>query len=94
VGGIVGKKLWGLSRTDGGEHQVFCVTHLPQLAGYADLHLRVQKSLSGDRTTTTVELLEEDERIDELAQMLGGVGENTRQIARELLAQDSHQHES
>lgn len=93
VGGTVGKKLWGLSKADGGEHQVFCVTHLPQLASYADLHLRVQKALTGDRTTTSVEPLEDDARIDELAQMLGGVGENTRQIARELLARELLVHE-
>jgi len=88
IGGIVGKKLWGLSQLEGGAHQVFCVTHLPQLACYADRHLRVQKSLSGERTITSVEALDGEARVDELANMLGGSGENTRQIARDLLARD------
>ncbi len=88
IGGIVGKKLWGLSQLEGGAHQVFCVTHLPQLACYADRHLRVQKSLSGERTITSVEALDGEARVDELANMLGGSGENTRQIARDLLARN------
>jgi DNA repair protein RecN (Recombination protein N) len=86
IGGIVGQKLWGLSQTDTDVgRQVFCVTHLPQLAGYADAHLRVRKTVSQGRTRTVVEQIEAESRIQELAQMLGGETENTRRIARELL---------
>ena len=81
VGMIVGEKLWNLSRT----HQVFCVTHLPQLAVFGDEHYQVQKLIKGDRTLTRVELLQDDSRLLELSQMLGEVGENTLRSAHELL---------
>jgi DNA repair protein RecN (Recombination protein N) len=64
----VGQMLWRLAR----DHQVVCVTHLPQIAAYADAHLRIEKQSDGARTTTTVEPLEGDARRHELAQMLGG----------------------
>jgi DNA repair protein RecN (Recombination protein N) len=86
VGGVVGRKLLGLSKantTDG--RQVFCVTHLPQLAGYADAHLRVRKTVAEGRTVTVVEPIDGEMRVAELAQMLGGENESTRQIATELL---------
>ncbi len=82
VGGVVGQKLWGLSSG----HQVFVVTHLPQLAGYADRHFHVRKSMHGDRTATIVEeLLTDDARIRELSDMLGATGEGSRQSAAEIL---------
>jgi len=81
VGMIVGQKLWNLSRT----HQVFCVTHLPQLAVFGDEHYQVQKLIKGNRTLTRVELLKDDSRLLELSQMLGEVGENTLRSAHELL---------
>jgi DNA repair protein RecN (Recombination protein N) len=86
VGGIVGQKLHRLSHAQGEMgRQVFCVTHLPQLASYADAHLHVLKSVSHGRTRTFVERIEGDERVTELAQMLGGETESTERIARELL---------
>jgi len=88
VGGVVGHKLWGLSQARGEQgRQVFCVTHLPQLASYADNHLRVRKTVTKGRTRTVVDLLDQSERIRELAQMLGGESDGTRDIAAELLAQ-------
>lgn len=88
VGGVVGHKLWGLSRAHEEQvRQVFCVTHLPQLASYADSHLRVRKTVTEGRTRTVVDLLDQGTRIEELAQMLGGESEGTREIAAELLAQ-------
>lgn len=69
VGDIVGRKLWGLAAAGG--HQVIIVTHLPQLAGYGDAHLRVSKEVGGGRTTTQIENLDRDGRINELAAMLG-----------------------
>jgi DNA repair protein RecN (Recombination protein N) len=82
VGTVVGEKLWGLT----GEHQVFVVTHLAQLAGYADQHYRVRKLVEEARTHTEVAPLEQDEqRVDELAAMLGTYGDAGKQSARELL---------
>lgn len=86
VGGVVGRKLLGLSQASAADgRQVFCVTHLPQLAGYADAHLRVRKTVTEGRTRTVVEPIEGETRVAELAQMLGGESESTRQIATELL---------
>jgi DNA repair protein RecN (Recombination protein N) len=81
VGGIVGRKLWDL----GHQHQVLCVTHLPQLAAYGDQHLRVQKQVIEGRTLTVVDTLKDEERLLELAQMMGDVNEGTRRSAEELL---------
>ncbi|MBK8619700.1 MAG: DNA repair protein RecN [Anaerolineales bacterium] len=81
VGMVVGHKLWNLSRT----HQVFCVTHLPQLAVFGDQHYQVQKLIDNGRTLTRVESLDGDARLLELSQMLGEVGEGTLRSAHELL---------
>ncbi len=81
VGAVVGRKLWGLT----GSHQVLCITHLPQLAGYGDVHFKVVKSVDGDRTRTNVVQLEHDERIAELAQMLGAESETGLQSAGEIM---------
>jgi len=83
VGGIVGRKLWGLARA----HQVLCVSHLPQLAAYGDQHFRVEKHVEAGRTRTVVRELGGQERMLELAQMLGGEGEANRQSASQLLSQ-------
>lgn len=85
VGGIVGRKLWGLTQADGLQHQVLCVTHLPQIAGYADTHFRVEKGVSEQRTTTFVLTLDGDSRVEELALMLGAPSEGTRRSAQEIL---------
>ena len=81
VGMTVGQKLWNLSRS----HQVFCVTHLPQLAVFGDEHYQVQKLIQGNRTLTRVERLDGEPRLLELSQMLGEVGEGTLRSAHELL---------
>ena len=81
IGGVVGQKLWTLAR----QHQVFCVTHLPQLAAYGAQHYHVEKSVQEGRTITGVQMLEGDQRLYELSQMLGGVSEGTLQSAREIL---------
>jgi len=81
VGLTVGQKLWNLSRN----HQVFCVTHLPQLAAFGDQHLQVQKIVEKGRTLTRVEQLDGEPRLLELSQMLGEVGEGTLRSAYELL---------
>ena len=79
---IVGQKLKELSRF----RQVFCITHLPQIARFADQHFRVEKGVEGNRTTITAKLLTPEERVEELARMHGGKGTvTTLAHARELL---------
>ncbi len=84
VGTVVGEKLWGLS----GDHQVLVVTHLAQLAGFADKHFRVQKQVSSGRTQTQIVPLTADaDQVAEIAAMLGTVNESGLQSARELLGE-------
>lgn len=83
VGGVVGQKLWSLSQ----QHQVLCVTHLPQLAAYGSQHFHVEKRIAKGRTTTNVESMRGEQRVKELAQMLGGISNGTVQSAREILKQ-------
>ena len=67
-------------------HQVLCVTHLPQLAGFGDVHLKVEKEVTEqERTVTHVFTLEGASRVQELAQMLGTSGESAYQSAEEIL---------
>jgi DNA repair protein RecN (Recombination protein N) len=90
TGGVVGQKLWRLTLPSPQMptgHQVLCVTHLPQIAAYADAHFRVAKAVAGGRTVTRVERLEGGAVVDELAQMLGTETEATRESAQELWAQ-------
>ncbi|HOG64650.1 MAG TPA: DNA repair protein RecN [Spirochaetota bacterium] len=87
IGGVtasaVGKKLRQVS----GGHQVLCITHLPQIAAMADQHIMVSKSVADGRTRTQIRHLAHDERLAELARMLGGevVSETTLQQAREMI---------
>jgi DNA repair protein RecN (Recombination protein N) len=85
VGDIVGRKLWGL--TTGGGHQVIVVTHLPQLAGYGDIHYHVSKQAHDGRTTTAVAKLDWNGRVRELADMLGTRGEHATGGAESILQQ-------
>lgn len=79
---VLGEKLAALARTG----QVLCVTHLPQIAGMAARHFQVEKRVVGERTLVEVRALEEGERVEELARMLGGKEETAARHARELLA--------
>jgi len=90
VGSVVGRKLWDLTVVGGQRsainHQVICITHLPQLAGYGDAHFRVEKSAVEGRTLASVQTLDEKARVQELAQMLGASGKGAVQSAQEILA--------
>ncbi|PKO15259.1 MAG: DNA repair protein RecN [Chloroflexi bacterium HGW-Chloroflexi-10] len=81
VGFVVGEKLWQLAR----DHQVLCVTHLPQLAAFGDQHYRVLKTVKEERTQTRVEMMGFEERRKELAQMLGALSEAHLTTAEETL---------
>jgi DNA repair ATPase RecN len=83
VADIVGRKL----RTLGSAFQVLCITHLPQIAAYADTHFAIEKRVERGRTKTTVRRLADAARVDELARMLGGesVTDGLRASAREML---------
>ncbi|MEM7344749.1 MAG: DNA repair protein RecN [Chloroflexota bacterium] len=83
IGGVVGCKLWELAyRSD---HQVLCITHLPQIGGYGDIHYHVSKKVSNNRTQTNTRQLTGEDQVEELAQMLGALSDGTRQSAREIL---------
>lgn len=81
MGAVVGQKLWALS----GHHQVVCVTHLAQLAGFGDAHYRVTKHVEHQRTVTRVDRLDDHGRVDELSEMLGAETTSARQSAYDIL---------
>jgi DNA repair protein RecN (Recombination protein N) len=84
---VVGKKLASLSKF----HQVICITHLAQIAKFGDHHYKVSKEISKGRTKTTVESLENDKRVEEIARMLGGekITQATLAHANEMLNRKS-----
>ena len=97
VGATVGEKLWQLAVGTGPgglHHQVLCVTHLPQLAGFGDVHFHVEKHVeqmdAGERTVTRVLQLEGQAQVEELAQMLGAAGDAAYRSAEEILEQVSN----
>ena len=73
IGGGIAEIVGQLLRQLGECRQVLCVTHLPQVAAQAHQHLQIKKQTDGKTTHTGVQALEEDERIQEIARMLGGV---------------------
>jgi DNA repair protein RecN (Recombination protein N) len=87
VGGGVAEMVGRRLRELGEARQVLCVTHLPQVASLADDHFRIVKLSDGKTTRTSATRLDEDERVEELARMLGGVKitKRTRDHAAEML---------
>jgi DNA repair protein RecN (Recombination protein N) len=87
VAEVVGKKLHQLAR----HHQVICITHLPQIAKFADQHYGISKEVADGRTRTTLKSLETEDRCREIARMLGGekITRTTLAHARELLEKKS-----
>ncbi|HEY6011971.1 MAG TPA: DNA repair protein RecN, partial [Nitrospirota bacterium] len=79
----VGKKLKRVAQ----KRQVFCITHLPQIASMATSHYGVSKFVKNDRTSTEVRLLDGKERVDEISRMLGGatITEATIKHAEEMV---------
>jgi DNA repair protein RecN (Recombination protein N) len=89
IGGAVAATVGRLMQTLGERRQVLCVTHLPQVAAFADAHYRVTKDGSGETVTSRLERLSRAGRLDELARMLGGseITAKTRAHAKELFEQ-------
>jgi DNA repair protein RecN (Recombination protein N) len=82
AGQVVGQKLWAMTQN----HQVICITHLPQVAAFADAHYHISKMIDLDRTRTNIRRLDDNQRIDELAAMLDGMpSEHSRANAREII---------
>ena len=73
----VGRSLWTLAR----DHQVLCVTHLPQIAAHADAHFQISKRERDGRTITEIRPLDREGRIVELAHMLGGANGGAAALA-------------
>ena len=74
--GISGKTAWMVSEKMGklsSSHQLLCITHLPQIAARANAHLFIEKSVENDATVTGITMLSEEESVEELARMLGGI---------------------
>lgn len=93
--GISGRTAQKVSEKMGviaGDHQVICVTHLPQIAAMADTHFEIKKEALEGRTVTSINMLSDDEMVCELARMLGGVAitdavlENAREMKRQAKA--------
>lgn len=87
IGGAIAEVVGGKLRELSKHHQVICVTHLPQIACFADQHYSVKKEVRGGRTLTVVDRLEKGGIVDEVARMLGGVQvtEKTRAHAKEMI---------
>lgn len=83
VAEVIGRKLKDVAK----HHQVICITHLPQIAVFADAHYYVSKNVEGGRTRSEIGRLRADEQRDEIARMLGGIKitDKTRAAAREML---------
>ncbi|MEE9599579.1 MAG: DNA repair protein RecN [Anaerolineales bacterium] len=81
IGAVVGEKLFRLTE----KHQVICITHLPQLAGFGQQHYQVSKDVESGRSVIQVREISGQDRIKELATMLGGPSEKNLESAQELL---------
>ena len=94
IGGEVGKAVGEKMRAVAAAHQVLAITHLPQSAVYGDRHFVVSKGVSGGRTRTRISVVEGEDRVSEIARMLGGekLTSVTRKHAQELLEHGKKKH--
>lgn len=88
VGGVTAQKMAEKIAHIAGKSQVLCITHLPQIAAFADRHIRIVKDEEGGRTATRLMVLDEQGRVEELVRMIGGSHQSAtaEANARELLA--------
>ena len=91
IGGAVAEEVGRKLRKIAGRRQVFCITHLAQIASMATSHYGVSKSVKQDRTSTEVKVLDRAERVDEVARMLGGrtITDATLKHAEEMLSRNT-----
>jgi DNA repair protein RecN (Recombination protein N) len=89
IGGRVGLQVGDTMRRVAEEHQVFAISHLPQIAARAHQHIVVAKGAKGGVTTADITVLSASDRVTEIARMLGGDPDSkvSRAHARELLAE-------
>ena len=93
IGGEVADTIGRLLHTLGQSRQVLCITHLPQVAAYADAHYRIEKTSDDKEPQTRVTALDDDARIIEIARMLGSADSDTsREHARSMLARKNEQY--
>ena len=87
IGGVVAESIGKKIRNLSDESQVVCITHLPQVAKFANTHLLVAKEFGEGETDVSVDALSEEERVVEIGRMLAGksVSEKTFEVARELI---------
>ncbi len=87
IGGVAASAVGERLCTVAEGHQVLCITHLPQVAAYADVQYRVEKRVENNQTSTQLVCLDDEERIQELARMLGGAQLSSQTVshARDLL---------
>jgi DNA repair protein RecN (Recombination protein N) len=85
IGGMLAKEVAAALVSLSASHQVLCISHLHQIASLADHHYHVYKDAQAGRTVTMVKQLTKEERIDEVARMLGGDSAIARKHAEELL---------
>lgn len=86
IGGKAAEAVGGRLKALSSRHQVICITHLPQIASYADVHLRIEKSVEEGKTKVYIRKMEKDERTAEIARMLSGdISEVSMKHAREML---------
>jgi DNA repair protein RecN (Recombination protein N) len=90
ISGEIANKMVGMMKTMAMKHQVISISHLPQFAARGDAHYFVYKDNSSDKAVSKVKLLEEEERVNEIAKMIAGASPTASalQNARELLQQD------
>jgi len=89
IGSIVGEKIWNISRN----HQVLCITHLPQLAAFFDVHFHVSKEVINGRTRTIVQRMDRESSIHEMASLLGSDSEENI-LAAEAMLKDAETRKS
>ena len=91
IGGAVAEEVGKKLKRVAAKRQVFCITHLPQIASMAASHYGVAKSVKKERTSTEVRLLDQKERVEEISRMLGGktITEATLKHAEEMIARGS-----
>jgi DNA repair protein RecN (Recombination protein N) len=87
ISGEIAIKVGKLMKQMKSKHQIICISHMPQMASQADAHYYVYKDHSSDRTVSRVKLLNDEERVTEIAQMIGGnnPSESAYQNAKELI---------